>query len=89
MKIKLGKNYWVEIYTAKQYDKLFGADITAYSIKLIVFGLRLDKYKDYTEERFSDASVVYGKNKLGIISRGTICNCSLKEFVDNLRYTWN
>ena len=89
MKIKLGKNYWLEIYTAQQYDKLFGANAAADNIKLLVNAVRMDKYKDYTEERFSDTSVVYGKCKLGVISRGVICKCTLMDFLDNLKYTWN
>lgn len=89
MKLRLGRNYWLEIYTAKQYDKLFGADVTADGIKLMVFGVRLDKCKDYTEERFSDAGVVCKGNKLGIISRGVVFNCNLKQFLENLKYTWN
>lgn len=89
MKIKLGKSYWLEVYTAKQYDKLYGAEMFVENIKLIFCTVRLDKYKDCKEERFSDLGLFYGKHKLGIVSRGVVRNCTLLEFLDNLRYTWN
>lgn len=87
MIIKLGKNYWVEIYTAKQYDKLYGAETVADNIKLLCCTVRIDT--ETGQEMFSDMGLLYGNNKLGIISRGTVRNCTLTEFLGSLRYTWN
>lgn len=88
MKIKLGKNYWLEVLTAKECDRNCGSDYYADGALLILTGIRKDTEKE-DEERFSDNGFVFRSGKLRILSRGCYRRCTVKEFIDNLRWTLN
>ena len=88
MKIKLGKNYWLEVLSAKECDRKYGSDYYADGALLILTGIRKDTEKE-GEERFSDSGYVFRNGKLRILSRGTYVRCTVKEFIENLRWTLN
>ena len=89
MKIRLGRNYWLEFMTAKHYDRKYECGYAQEGVIMLFWTITLDAYKNYTEERYSDTCCLHRNRMLSIISRGVYFKCTLKEFIDNLRWTLN